>query len=177
MQDPTEVNWTTLRTAQGLGPLGNTAGQGLFVQSTWAITPDRIPLGRLAQHVWARAPNDVGQRARRQQVPMTQKESQQWLHRLDAVCTAREWGPPTGWVRVGDREADVYDVLAAERPAGVEWWIRAAWDRGVSAPQRPGWATVEAQPVCRDLVVHVPRRDTPPAREARVSLRSGPLTW
>ena len=31
----------------------------------------------------------------------------------------------------------------AERPAGVELLIRAAWDRCVSAPQRYVWATVQ----------------------------------
>lgn len=173
MQDTTEVNWTTLRTAQGLGPLGNTACQGLFVPSTLAITPDRVPLGLVAQQVWARDPNALGKRARRTQWPIPQKESQQWLHSLDAVCTAREWCPTTRWVSVGDREADGYDVLAAARPEGVELCLRASWDRCVSAPQRSGWATVAAQPVCSQLVVHVPRRGTQPAREAATAAPRG----
>ena len=176
VQDTTEVNWTNLRATQGLGPLGHTACQGLFVHSTLAITPERVPLGLLAQQVWARDPDDVGKRARRKRRPMSQKESQKWLHSLEAVFTARECCPTTCLVSVGDREADVYDVLSAERPEGVELLIRAAWDRCVSAPQRYGWATVEAQPVRSEIVVHVPRRDTQPAREATLSLRYGPLT-
>jgi hypothetical protein len=48
---------------------------------------------------------------------MSQKESQKWLHSLDAVYTADDCCPTTRFVSVGDREADVYDVLAAPRPA------------------------------------------------------------
>jgi hypothetical protein len=89
----------------------------------------------------------LGKRARRKQLPIRQQESQQWLHSLEAVSTARDGCPTTRLVRVGDREADLYEVLAAERPEGVERLIRAAWDRRVGGPQRFVWATVEAQPV------------------------------
>ena len=66
-----------------------------------------MPLGLLAQHVWARDPTDVGKRVRRTHLPISQQESQQWLHSLDAVYTARDCCPTTRLVRVGDREADV----------------------------------------------------------------------
>jgi hypothetical protein len=125
VQDTTEVNWTNLRATTGLGPLGHTACQGLFVHSTLAITPERVPLGLLAQQVWARDPYDVGKRARRKQLPITQKESQKWLWSLEAVFNAHDCCPKTHFVSVGDREADIYDVLAAERPEGVELLIRA----------------------------------------------------
>jgi hypothetical protein len=176
VQDTTEVDWTGLRATTGLGPLGHTACQGLLVHTTLAITPERVPLGLLAQQVWARDPNDVGKSARRKQLPISQKESQKWLHSLDAVFTARDCCPHTHVVSVGDREADVYDVLAAERPPGVDLLIRAAWDRCVSAPQRYVWAAVEAQPVVTEIVVQVPRRGTQPARTATLALRYCPLT-
>jgi len=176
VQDTTEADWTSLRATEGLGPLGHTACQGLLVHTTLAITPDRVPLGLLAQQVWARDPNDVGKRARRKQLPISQKESQKWLWSLEAVFTAQEGCPNTRFVSVGDREADVYDVLAAQRPAGVDLLIRAAWDRCVSAPQRSVWTAVEAQPVVTKIVMHVPRRGLQPAREATLALRYGPLT-
>jgi len=135
-----------------------------------------VPLGLLAQQVWARDPNDVGKRARRKQLPISQKESQQWLHSLDAVCTARDCCPTTRLVSVGDREADVYDVLAAARPAGVDLLLRAAWDRCVSGPERYIWATVEAQPVVERLLLHVPRRGPQAARDATLALRFCPVT-
>jgi hypothetical protein len=176
VQDTTGADWTSLRATTGLGPLGHTACQGLLVHTTLAITPERVPLGLLAQQVWARDPDDIGKRARRKQLPIRQKESHKWLHSLEAVFTARDCCPKTRLVSVGDREADVYDVLAAQRPAGVDLLIRASWDRCVKAPQRYVWATVEAQPVLTDLVIQVPRRGAQPARAARLSLRYCRLT-
>ena len=107
VQDTTEANWTNLRVTEGLGPLGNSACHGLLVHTTLAITPERVPLGLLAQQVWARDPDDIGKRARRKQLPISQKESQKWLHSLDAVDTARDCCPTTRLVSVGEREADV----------------------------------------------------------------------
>src|SRR5919109_1863066 len=176
VQDTTEVNWTRHPATQGLGPLGHTACHGLLVHTTLAITPERVPLGLLAQQVWARDPDDIGKRARRKQLPISQKESQKWLHSLDAVSTARDCCPPTHLISVGDREADVYDVLAAPRPLGVDLLIRASWNRCVNAPQRYVWDTVGAQPVASYLLLHIPRRGPQPAREATLALRCCPVT-
>ena len=130
----------------------------------------------MAHQVWGRDPDDIGTRARRKQLPISQKASQQWLARLDAVCSARDACPPTCFVSLGDREAEVYDLLATPRPGGVERLMRASWDRCVSAPQRSGWATVEAQPVVEQRRLQVPRRGAQPAREAPRALRFCRLT-
>src|SRR5919198_5656885 len=79
-------------------------------------------------------------------------------------------------ISVGDREADVYDVLAAPRPLGVDLLIRASWNRCVNAPQRYVWDTVGAQPVASYLLLHIPRRGPQPAREATLALRCCPVT-
>jgi len=176
VQDTTEANWTNLHVTEGLGPLGNSACHGLLVHTTLAITPERVPLGLLAQQVWARDPDDIGKRARRKQLPISQKESQKWLNSLDAVFTARDSCPTTHIISVGDREADVYDVLAAPRPVGVDLLIRASWNRCVNTPQRYVWDTVAVQPVAAQLVLHVPRRGAQPARQATLALRLCPLT-
>jgi Transposase DNA-binding len=92
-QETTAVDWTAHPATQGLGPLGHTAGQGRLVHSTLAFPPARRPLGRLAPQVWARDPDDVGQRARRQQRPISQQASQtpwrrhRWSHSV--FCRGR----------------------------------------------------------------------------------------
>jgi Transposase DNA-binding/Transposase Tn5 dimerisation domain len=176
VQDTTEVDWTAHHATKGLGPLGPWACQGLLVHSTLAFTPERVPLGLVAQQVWARDPDDVGKRARRKQLPIAQKESQKWLTSLEAVVSAHDECPQTRFVSIGDREADVYDLLAAARPTGVELLVRAAWDRCVRAPERYVWATVEAHPVVEQLLLQVPRRGAQPAREATLALRFCRLT-
>jgi hypothetical protein len=176
VQDTTAVDWTAHPATKGLGPLGHPACQGLLVHSTLAFTPERVPLGLVAQPVWARAPDDVGKRGRRQQLPISQKESQKWLTRLEAVVGAHAECPQTRFVSIGDREAEVYDLLAAPRPVGVELLIRAAWDRCVRAPERYVGATVAAPPVVEQLRLQVPRRGAQPSREATLALRCCPLT-
>jgi len=176
VQDTTEVDWTGHPATTGLGSLGHTACQGLHVHRTLAFTPERLPVGLLAQHVWARDPDAMGKRERRKQLPIGQKESQKWLTSLAAVRSAHDWCPQTRFVSMGDREADVYDLLASERPTGVDLLVRAAWNRCVEAPERYVWATVEAQPPVEHIVLHVPRRGQQPARDARLALRFCPLT-
>jgi hypothetical protein len=176
VQDTTEVDWTAHPATTGLGPLGAPSHQGLLVHTTVAFTPERLPLGVVAQAVWARDPWTVGQRVTRKQRPIEEKESYKWLESLQAVGEARQACPQTAFVSIGDREADVYDLLAAERPEGVELLIRAAWDRRVEHPEHYLWATVAAWPVAATLTVHVPRHEGQPARQASVSLRFGAVT-
>ena len=92
------------------------------------------------------------------------------------MCQARDGCPQTRLISIGDREADVYDLLAAARPEGVEVVIRAAWDRCVQAPERHVWATVEAPAVVEHLRLQVPRRGLQPGRDATLALRFCPLT-
>ena len=176
VQDTTELDWTTHPATTGLGPLGHPAHRGLHVHTTLAFTPERVPLGLLAQQVWARDPNDVGKRATRKQRPIAEKESQKWLTSVEAVLAARVACPQTRFVSVGDREADVYDLLALARPAGVDLLIRAAWDRCVTQPEHYVWATVAARPVEATSTVQVPRRGTQPPRTATLAVRWCPLT-
>jgi hypothetical protein len=173
VQDTTEVDWTAHRATTGLGPIGHPRHQGLMVHSTLAFTPERVPLGLVAQEVWTRVPEKVGQRATRKQRAITEKESCKWLRSLAAVNEARHECPQTHFVSVGDREADVYDLFVAERAAGVDLLVRAAWDRRVAHEERYLWATVLAQPIAAILPVPVPRHGEQPARTAVLTLRFG----
>jgi hypothetical protein len=176
VQDTTELDWTAHPATTGLGPLGHPAHRGLHVHTTLAFTPERVPLGLVAQQVWARDPDDVGKRATRKQRPIAEKESQQWLTSVEAVLAARVECPQTRLVSVGDREADVYDLFALERPAGVDLLIRAAWDRCVTQPEHSVWATVAARPREATYTVQVPRRGAQPSRPATLAVRWCPLT-
>jgi len=64
VQDTTELDVTGHLATDGLGPLRHGWERGLLVHSTLAVTPEGLPLGLLAQEVWAR-PEPSGRRARR----------------------------------------------------------------------------------------------------------------
>jgi hypothetical protein len=171
VQHTTELDWTAHPATTGLGPLAHPSHQGLLVHTTLALTPERLPLGLLAQQVWGRDPAHIGQRTTRKQRPIAAKESQKWLTSVEAVIEAHAHGPQTRFVCIGDREADVYDLFLQERPSGVDLLVRAAWNRRVDHPERYLWTTVAAQPVVATLTVRVPRRGPQPARQATVTVR------
>jgi hypothetical protein len=182
VQDTTSLDYSGHPATTGLGVLKDVKHRGFLVHTTLAMTPERVPLGLLAQEVWTRDAASLGKRATRKERPITEKESQKWLTSLEAVKAAHARSPETRFISIGDREADVYDLFLVERPAGVDLLIRASWDRGVEEPQRHLWAAVEAAPEAGSLTVTVPRRaaqsGTPalPARTAHLTLRFAPVT-
>jgi len=125
VQDTTELDVTGHGATSGLGPLRHGRERGLLAHSTLAVTPEGLPLGLLAQDVWAR-PEPGKTKGKR---PLAERESQTWLTSLAAVSAERDTAPATQIVSVGEREADIYDLFLAERPPGVELLVRAQHDR------------------------------------------------
>src|SRR6266496_1242090 len=146
VQDTTYLDWTDHPHTSGLGPLATPSHQGLLAHTTLAITPERVPLGLLAQQVWARDPVVRRQQDHKQR-PTCEKESQKWLTSLEAVIAARTECPDTHFVSVGDREADVYDLFLLDRPAGVDLLIRAAQDRKAEHEAKYLWAAMATAPL------------------------------
>jgi len=68
------------------------------VRVTLAFTPERVPLGLLAQDVWVRDREKVGQRATRRQRAIAEKESGKWLRSVAAVNEARHECPATHYI-------------------------------------------------------------------------------
>jgi hypothetical protein len=171
IQDTTLLDWTDHPKTQGLGPLASASHQGLFVHSTLAFSPERVPLGLVAQEVWARDPDEFAALPDHKTRAITDKESHKWLTSLAALAPARSACPETQLISVGDREADIYDLFIAPRPTGVELLVRATQDRCVAESEHRLHAAVASQPVSAELTVQVPRRPHQPARQAQLSVR------
>src|SRR5215207_3198070 len=183
VQDTTELDYSTHPQTTGLGPLGHPAHHGLHLHTTLAITPDHLPLGVLDLQTWTRDATAESMRATRRTRSVADKESATWLHSLEAVVAARTACPTTTFVSVGDREADVYDLLVAPRPVGVELLVRAAQDRCVTDPEAGRlWAAMAQATVVTTATVRVPRRAAhagravQPARTAQVLVHARAVT-
>jgi len=178
-QDTTELDYSTHPATVGLGQVGRGAHhRGLFAHSALAMTATGLPLGLLHLEIWARDPAALGKREQRMQRATEAKESQKWLTGLAAIEAAL---PPEQPVLViQDREADLYDLLAAPRRERTHLLIRACQPRVVAgATGQPGtvrsqtlFAAVAAAPVRGTLTVIVPRQPGQPEREAVLTLRS-----
>jgi hypothetical protein len=170
VQDTTYLDWTDHPATDGLGPLAAPSHQGLLAHTTLAITAERVPLGLLAQQVWARE-KEVRRHQDHKQRPIADQESQKWLTSLDALIAARAACPDTQFVSVGDREADVYDLFLLDRPSGVDLLVRAAQDRKVDHPERYLWAAMTTAAVAATVSVHMGARAGHAARDATVQVR------
>jgi hypothetical protein len=137
------------------------------------FTPDGTPLGLLNVQCWARDSTQVGKRYRRHQLPIEEKESMKWLVSYRAVAEAQKLCPDTTLISVGDREADLYELLqeAIQDPSGPKLLIRAERTRNRKVEHEDLWQRMNAEPLAGLLDVAVPRRALRPARTAKLQIR------
>ncbi len=176
VQDTTYLDWTSHPATENLGPLTSAKQQGLVAHSTLAISEERVPLGVLAQKVWARDAETYAKLKDHKQRAIEEKESNKWLESLAAVEAARQACPDTHFVSVGDREADIYDLFMVERSVGVDLLVRAAENRRVETDERYLWAAIEATPVVACTEVSVPARNGQVARTANLDIHWREIT-
>ena len=170
-QDTTSFNFTHHAATTGLGPIGSGTEQGFLLHSALALTTAGVPLGLVAQIVWARDPETRGKSARRKQLPIEAKESYRWLQVQQQIADHVPNGTRT--VLMGDRESDIYDLFIMPRHPGQELLVRAAWDRKlVDPPEQHLWAAAEAAAVIGTMTITVPSKPGRPERQALLALRS-----
>jgi Transposase DNA-binding len=124
LQDTTELDFNGQGTI-GLGPLTYEAQRGMFVHPTYAVTPEREPLGILDAWMWAREKKDEsGKRG-------GPKESVRWIEGYERIAEMAPSLPCTRLVYVADREADLMPLMERAQALGTpaDWLVRAAHNR------------------------------------------------
>lgn len=174
IQDTTSFNYTGHPATEGRGPLARPDQLGFLVHSVLAVNAEGVPLGLLHQKVWARHPEAVGQRHRRKERPLTEKESFRWIESLRAVHAAVPAGVTV--LSVADREADIFELLAEERPANSELLIRACRNRRVYGTEKYLWKAVAAVEKTERWRFGVRPHPNRAARDAEVSVRFREVT-
>ena len=174
VQDTTSLDYRTHKGAEGLGPVGSNGGWGLYVHSGLALSVQGEPLGLVHQQRWVREQEEVGKRHRRRKRRWQEKESYKWQRTVEAVMA----GQPEGkqFIIIGDRECDVYGLLASRRPSGVELLVRSAQNRKVQAEEGLLQEALRKGPAAGQLVVEVGRGPQRPARSAICEVRYREVT-
>ena len=177
LQDTTTLDCTAHPATRGVGPIGTRrqGHWGLLLHSCLAVSPAGVPLGIAAQESWARDPAATGQATRRRSRAAAQKESARWA-RLEAASRAVI---PAGvrTVTVADREADLYGLFAAPRPAAAHLLIRVAQTaRRVMEEQAALAQAAAAAPVRGRYSVVLRAEPGQSARTAVCTVRVGPVT-
>src|SRR5215213_1013363 len=171
-QDTTFLNYTHHPATSGLGSIGG-GQRGLVMHSTLAFTPQGLPLGVLAQQIWAR-PEPPTAQPKRMRRPITEKESRKWLDALNETVTLVP--EEIRVVTIADREADIFEFLDRADQLAAEYVIRAAQDRRVSGELGRLWAHMAGQAVAGEVTGTVAARPGQAERTAALRVRLGPVT-
>lgn len=161
LQDTTELDFNGQRIA-GLGPLSYEAQRGMYVHPTYAVSPQREPLGVLDAWMWTREPKDAnGQRG-------GLAESTRWTEGYTRIAELAGGMPGTRLVYVADREADIVALMAQARDLGhpADWLIRSQHNRALPEGGKL-WAEVLAGEALGGLRFTMPSRQGQKARDVR----------
>jgi len=123
------------------------------------------------QETWARGEPPGGDAHDR---PWVERESYKWQRTVEAVSKRAVAG--VEYIIIGDRESDVYGLLASPRPAGIELLVRSAQDRRVEGYEGRLHETAMSGPAAGTMVVEVGRGAKRTPRKARCEVRFRELT-
>ncbi len=175
VQDTTTLDYAAHQCTEGLGPVNNETDRavGLLLHDTMAFSSEGTPLGLVDVQCWARDPEDRGKSARRHDLPIEQKESFKWLKSFQAAVALQKACSQTRVVSVGDREADIYELLelATADTHGPKLLVRATRERLLDQEQGRLWEWLSQEPVRGIQELHVPRQKNRKARVARLQVR------
>ncbi len=138
IQDGSDLDFSTQRSKEDLGPLGNKEahGLGLLLHSCLTALPEGEILGLAHQKVWARQKEQVHRaNETRAQRYRRRTESDVWAETLEAIGPAPSDDQDTTWVSLGDRGSDVFSYLRRARALGWECLLRVAQDRRIETGQ------------------------------------------
>ena len=175
VQDTTYLNYSTHESVEGLGPIGDsrTSAQGLIMHSALAVTPSGLPLGLLAQRIWARA--GYKNKLARKKKPIESKESYRWIETLRETHECNT--AMTQLVTVCDRESDIYEFFVEAQKLGSSFVVRAAWDRGLSNQEYSNlWEIVQAQKMAGHTSVELPHRGITEVKNLEFEVRFTEVT-
>jgi hypothetical protein len=182
IQDTSSLVYTSHGQTTGLGPLSVKKGKrvekihshGLVMHSCLAVTTAGVPLGLLAQQIFAREEVPEDQLPHRNVLPIEEKESYRWL---EALKNSRQLMGDTQLVTVCDREADIYEFFQLSEALGAPVVVRANHDRPINKRSMYAekdilklWPHLARQPCAGRFAVEVPaRRGTQHATARRAS--------
>jgi hypothetical protein len=190
LEDTTELSWSGKQAIAGLGPIGNSATglQGFFVHTVLSVRwPDasqdhrkRRPvevLGLGDQQYYVRTPCRRPRESSQERLKRD-RESQIWPQASQHMGRA-----PVGarWIRVADREADIYEYLVSCQELGHSFVIRAAKDRALSHPEtgkRTGRLFTAARSAVPlgEFTLELRQRPQHPARTAHLCVSATAVT-
>lgn len=176
IEDTTLLDYSRHPAAAELGVIGDGNGRGFELHSALAVRieswtleqrPEGVVVGLFDQQ--CRSPRRAPEGETRRKCLERPRKSQVWAAALKSAGR-----PPGGsrWIYAADRESDFYEPLQLCQQHGVDFVIRASWDRRLANETGRLGAKLAQAPVLGQGTVEVRSRAGQPARTAIVELRS-----
>ena len=169
VQDTSELDFTSHRAIRGMGYLDNPYCYGMKIHTSFAVSPEGIPLGIIDQADWIRDSKDYGKRHKRKQKQTSEKESQRWL--TGVQNTEKRIGKSVAILTIADREADIYDLFALPRQANHHLLIRGAHNRAMRGECKLLFEKVLETPIGARIEITIGRNRERKGRQAQVEIR------
>jgi hypothetical protein len=127
-QDTTTIDFSGRTNIYGLGPTSPNGGNGIMMHSGLVMNEQRLPIGILGLRLWCRDAAQRGVKKLRKKRNTMEKESAKWIWGLEQVSKQLS-GLGKEIVLIGDRESDMYDLFAYDRPSDVHLLVRMTENR------------------------------------------------
>ena len=192
IQDTTTFNFDTRKSLEGLGSIGannvKSSTSGLLVHSTLFTAADRDQVyGLLGAKIYAREPGKRKAQApgTRNREPIATKESIRWLESFTLAREAQQAleeltaahspeAPRPLIVSVGDREADIYELLVeaqTHRDQGMGLLVRSQYNRSLVDEEVLLWEQLSESPLQGTIELKLPRSQGQKPRTVVLSVR------
>lgn len=177
IEDRSSLDYSSHRATEGLGRIGNDRGAGFLLHTTLAVrvqeqsaTAALQVVGLLGQSCWARTGSSARAKKERWRQRLSRpRESERWAEALGKLPKRPE---SVRWIYVADRESDIYEVFERCAAAGVDFIVRAQFDRALAKADRSVFEAVKARSAIGRFELEVRTRGEVPARIAKLAVRS-----
>ena len=178
VQDTSYLDYDTHTKTQGLGSISKAYTkhkQGLLLHSTLALSEEGLPLGLTSQQCWSRPEREeeAKQKSRRKYVSdIKDKESYKWIK---ALKDTRNLVPEeTRIVTIGDREADIFELLWTAETLKTLFLVRNRQNRKFIQPD--GCKTnirnhLQSILNKKEVLISIPQKKNHRARTASVEIK------
>ena len=124
IQDTTELDYTSQRSAENLGCLEYARKKGLYLHNHILVNDLGLPLGLFSQRFWARSVESLGTSKKRKYAPIEQKESYRWLAEFESLQETFVSQTDKQIIQICDRESDISELLTARKYEHIHYIIR-----------------------------------------------------
>jgi hypothetical protein len=170
IQDTTELQYSTHKSLQGVGNLGDRGRKGFWAHSQYVVSSEAIPLGvwhskfTIPEVLDPTLEKKKPTSAERRNTPIEEKKTFCWLEGYRLSCQLAELNPERTIISTMDREGDIYEIFAEREllkkqgKPSAHWLVRLQHDRLLDDSAGHLLERIESEPVLGSITFEVKAR-------------------